>query len=228
MPNLKDQAIKSALNQDWETAIDLNLEILIDNENDIATLNRLGFAYLQNGNFQEATQAYQKVVSIDKFNPIATKALKKLSQNPQKPHSRPKAVNTCFIEEPGKTKTVQLVRLGNANTINHLSVGEPVNLHYKKRRITIETEDKQIVGCLPDDLSFKLGRLLSLGYTYQAFVKSTDPQRICVFIKETSRAEAGQNLPSFSSSASVLTSIPGTKIDNIPVDVTPTGEDEND
>jgi len=225
---LKDQAIKAALHLDWEAAIDLNIEILAENENDIATLNRLGYAYLQNGDLEESKQAYQKVISIDKFNPIATKAIKKIACNPNKINSLKNSyqVNTSFIEEPGKTKTVLLVRPGNNYTINQLSVGEPVILQYKKRRIFVETQDGQNIGCLPDDLGFKLSRLIKLGYEYQSFIKSTDPQRLSIFIKEISRSKKGQNLPSFSASVSVLRSMPQLSIETIPIDVTPTGEEE--
>jgi len=230
MPDITDQAIKAALDQQWEQAIELNQAILAENPEDIATLNRLGFAHRQLGQIKEARLAYQQVIHLDRFNPIAQKSLDKLSSfntNTNTSHNESPRVKTSFIEEPGKTKTVQLVRPTQSDLVLNLNPGTPVILLSMNRHVRIVTQSKKYIGFLPDDLGYKLGKLMRLGYKYQAVVKSAENKSITIFIIETNRSKKGKNLPSFSSSSSVLLSQPKTQtLDEIPIDITPTGEDD--
>ena len=49
MPTLKDNAIKLALDNNWEEAILINQELLTENPKDIDSLKRLAYAYMQSG-----------------------------------------------------------------------------------------------------------------------------------------------------------------------------------
>lgn len=232
MHNLVDQAVKAALNQDWEKAIDLNHHILGDSPQDIQTLNRLGFAYMQSGQIKSATQTYTKVLQIDKYNPIAKRSLDKLTarrSGNQTGSSSPK-VFCSFLEEPGRTKTTFLVRTGDPELILSLNPGTPVSLVCKKRRVFVETSGREYVGSLPDDLSFKLFRFILAGYQYDAFVKSSESKSVCVFIKETVRPIHSKNISSFPVNAGRgLKSIPRPQpLEEIPIDITPTGEGASD
>ncbi len=79
LQKLIDQAIRASLQQDWEQAIELNVYILQRNPQDIATLNRLAKAYVQKNQVEQAKDLYQKVLELDRYNPIATKCIQKLS-----------------------------------------------------------------------------------------------------------------------------------------------------
>lgn len=51
---VSDQAaINAALAQDWKEAIRINTALLKTDKNNISLLNRLGFAYLQSGQFTD-------------------------------------------------------------------------------------------------------------------------------------------------------------------------------
>ena len=228
---LTNQAIKAALNQSWHEAIELNLTILEESPQDIPTLNRLGFAYTQQGEINQAKATYSKVLSVDKYNPIAQKSLEKLSklkQSTKKNGLAPTRVFTSFLEEPGKTKTIQLIRPADATTIANVNAGTPVMLVTKKRRISIETQDGHYLGCLPDDIGFRLSKLYKLGYDYAAFVRSSQNKNVSIFIKEIKRAAQGNNLPSFPHSSQMnMYQLPKlTAVDESPIDITPTGEED--
>lgn len=229
---LKKQAIQSALDHEWENAITLNNQLLEINPKDIATLNRLGFALTQTGSIAKAKSIYQNVLEIDKFNPIAQKCLKKLSNLKD---STVKATNgiikmrASFIEEPGLTRTVSLVRPGDATTLSLISIGLPVILTAKKRRVIVETNAGEYIGCIPDDIGLRLEKLLKLGYKYDSFIKANQDKKVTIFIREISRSNKGNDLPSFPSTGAIVietdVAIHKHQLEESPIDTTPTGED---
>lgn len=78
MHEIQDKAIKAALRGDWETAVEINLEILSTSPQNIQALNRLGRAYTELGQKEAASDAYKQVLKIDKYDSIASKNLKLL------------------------------------------------------------------------------------------------------------------------------------------------------
>lgn len=228
MPKLIDQAIKAAINQDWELAIDLNQHILSQTPSDIPTLNRLAFAFSQQGDLDQAKTTYQKVLQLDPYNPIANKNAQKLSNTNINSVPKPQqVVITSFIEEPGKTKTIQLLKPADTSLLSLLNPGMILHLSPKKKRLIAETTDGKYVGCLPDDIGFRLIKLLTLGYKYQTIIKSVETKSICVFIKETSRGKLNPSIPSFVSNSSPNFSfIPSQVLEEEPIDITPTGEED--
>src|SRR6266567_1694705 len=107
MLTLKNQAIQTALVGDWQRAIDLNQLILQEDPDDIDTLNRLAFAFLSLGNPKDAKALYEKVLVLDMQNPIAIRNLKRLDDVTIKRSNI--TINNLFIEEPGKTKVIDLI-----------------------------------------------------------------------------------------------------------------------
>lgn len=196
------QAIKTALNNSWTEAIQLNELLLKENPEDVETLNRLGFAFRQAGQTDQAIKTYRKVLKFDRFNPIARKNLKLLETMP-KYKSRNSKPNTAdcslemFVEEPGKTKLVNLVNLAPSTILSSLSCGYPVSLMIKRRTILVTTQNKTYLGALPDDLSSRLIKLLSLGCHYNAFIKTVEPKNLSIFIRETFRSAKQANQSSF-------------------------------
>ena len=195
--DLTDKAINAALNHDWSTAISCNTEILTANPQDIAALNRLAKAYSESGNLEQAKITYQKVLEIDKFNTIALKNCQNLPHQPK--NKSDKHTQTClnFVEEPGKTKTVSLTRLGEPNVICSLNVGEVVNLIAKNHTITVETADGEHIGVLPDDYSYKLRPFIEAGNRYLTIIHRANLKQIVVFIREIYRQGNLNNTPTF-------------------------------
>lgn len=204
MLNTTKDAIDAALSKDWQKAISINLNLLKENKDDINTLSRLAHAYIQTGKIAEAVKIYKKILVLDKYNNIAQKNLEKLASLPKTlkkvslPHVSPGQTSPClFIEEPGKTKSVNLVNPAPAGILSQLNAATEVFFHTKKHTIEIRSENKTYLGALPDDFSFKLLRFLKAGYEYKIYVKSSTKNDICVFIQETKRAKRYKSQPSF-------------------------------
>lgn len=203
MTQLKAQAIQTALSGDWSSSITLNLEILKDNPNDIDTLNRLAFAYSSKGDLKEAKNIYQQVLSLDDHNPIALRNLKRINDGGGSKNVNivtPVHVSNLFIEEPGKTKVIDLLNIADKKVISPLRSGEVLNLTPKRMRIFLIDQNKQYIGMLPDDIGRRLIRFIDGGNTYEAYVKSVSNNKVTIFARETKRTSKFKNQPSFISS----------------------------
>jgi tetratricopeptide (TPR) repeat protein len=196
-PNLDDQAIHAALNGDWKSATKLNKQILETNPQSIPALNRLAKAYSQLGKNELAISTYELVLCVDKFNTIAQKNCNLLKQSPCVLDCSTKTITTDFIEEPGKTKTTQLVRLGDKKMLLNLQPGQLVNLVVKNHWITITTQDNNYIGSLADNVSFRLKQFMIGGNCFQAVIRTASVSQVTVFLRETHRAKEFSNSPSF-------------------------------
>lgn len=202
MTPLKTQAIQTALIGDWSSAVNLNEEILKDSPNDIDTLNRLGFAYASLGNTKDARDIYQKVLALDTQNPIALRNLKRLTGNTNKPLNGTATIrmNNVFIEEPGKTKVIDLINVAEQKLISALRSGELLTIQIKRMKIFILDSQKQYIGMLPDDIGKRLIGFIDGGNEYEAYVKTVNSHKVIVFVRETKRSPKFKFLSSFSSS----------------------------
>lgn len=192
-------AIKAALSGNWKEAIALNLNLLRHNSKDVDALNRLGRAYFETGQKTKAEETYKKVLRIDKFNSIAHKCLEllktsRVDRGAKKSSSAPLAV---FLEEPGVTRTVSLVRPGDPKVISRLHPGDSVNLVAREHAVAIVSASNDYLGRLPDDLASRLRPFIKAGNVYNAWIKSIDSTTIKVFIKEISRVSKFRDIPSF-------------------------------
>lgn len=195
MLTLKSQAIQTALVGDWPTAISLNQLILEETPDDIDTLNRLAFAHMSSGNSKDAKALYEKVLMLDMQNPIALRNLKRLGDvNNKRP---PVLINNLFIEEPGKTKVIELINLAEKNVISHLRSGEKLEIRIKRSKIFAYDLQNQFVGMLPDDLCQRLIKFIEAGNEYEAYVRTVDNNKVSIFIREIKRAKKFSNQPSF-------------------------------
>ncbi len=194
MLNLKDQAIKLALENNWEEAILINKGLLEENAHDIDTLKRLAYAYMQFGKFDDAKETYNKIIGLDKTNPIATKNLRKLStlstqKNGATPINHSNHMDNVFIQEAGKTKTADLTNVADKRTLMQLQHGDEILLTIKRSKIFALTSDKTFIGMLPDSLGIRLIAFMKGGNEYQACIKSVDDKNVTLFIKEVKRAK---------------------------------------
>lgn len=199
MHDLSDKAIRSALRGDWETAVELNLEILSSYPQNIAALNRLGRAYSELGQKEAAGDAYTQVLKIDKYDTIATKNLRLL---PHQKNNFPKVnlVEENFIESPGLTKSTLLIKVASRDILLSLVCKQHLELIPRTRLVAVFTQDKTYIGCLPDDLSLKLKSLMKSGYLYSACLKGASDNTATIFIREERRPKRVTASPTFSRS----------------------------
>ncbi len=196
---LKNQAIQTALEGNWEEAISLNKVLLSENPNDIETLNRLALAYMVLGKIDKAKIAYQKVFKLDPLNPIAIKNLKCLKEKISKKSngSTGLQLNNNFLEESGKTKVIELVNIATPRVLQMLRTGQSVILSIKRSKIFILNEENTYIGVLPDDIGKRLIRFIKNGNKYDAYIKCADIHKVIIFIKEIKRASRYKDHPTF-------------------------------
>jgi len=192
-------AVNLALSGNWKEAIKINLEILHENPDDTEALCRLARAYSEIGKITQAREATKKVLEIDPVNPIALKFQQKLksAKNGVNSYSAQTSPES-FLEEPGKTKIVKLLNLGEKNVYSDLDPGEEVKLSSYSHKVSISTKDGKYMGRLPDDIAARLKNLIKEGNKYQVLIKSIEPGNIMVFIRETERGPKVANVASFS------------------------------
>lgn len=188
MPTNAD-AIAAALESDWKKATEINKVLLKENPKNVDTLNRLGFAYLSLGESKKAKKAFDKVLKIDPFNPIAIKNIKKIKSKSINNNGTIAISPKVFLEEPGITKTVSLINLASKSVIISLLCGQPVWFVIKKNKIEVRTQNNVYIGALPDDLSFKIKKLINQGNKYEIYVKSVDDLTVSVLIREIKRGK---------------------------------------
>ncbi|MBI3984583.1 MAG: hypothetical protein HY344_01385 [Candidatus Levybacteria bacterium] len=200
--SIKNQAIQTALQGNWSQAITLNKGLIKENPEDIDALNRLALAYTILGKVREAKSAYQKVVNIDPLNSIALRNLKRLKDKNLKlaPSNGNYHINNKFLEEPGKTKVIELINIAQAKVVEGLRTGQSLTLSIKRFKIFVLEQD-QYVGVLPDDIATRLIKFLKAGAIYEAYLKSASAHKVSVFIKEIKRAKRYKDQPSFLSNS---------------------------
>lgn len=201
MEQLAQKAIRAALQGSWNEADSLNRQILKQNPRDTDALNRLARALAELGKSQQARQIYKRVLRLDTYNTIAQRALERLRKK-RKAGKQTKShpVESSFLEEPGRTKTVALIHLGGEPVISSLDTGEPVTLLPHSHRVSVQTEEGRYIGRFPDDLSRRLIKFIRAGNEYKALVRSVEPNQVKIFLKETKRVPQLANSPSFPSS----------------------------
>lgn len=200
---LAQRAVQAALKGNWEEAQELNQEIIEKSPNDRDAQNRLARAYFELGKLPKAITLYKQVLKNDPYNTIAQKAVSRLEGLKARGHTKNHTAGnetsqaSSFLEEPGKTKTATLINLGSPEALENLNVAEHVKLIPSAHRVSVETEDGNFIGRLPDDLSTRIIKLTRAGNQYDACIKSTNPKAIKVFIRELKRGDKVTDIPSF-------------------------------
>lgn len=231
--SLHHQAIDAALDSKWEDAVRINKDIIKVDPKNIDALNRLAKAYMELGKLTLAKKSYSEVLDIDSYNPIAQKNLKILksfkgSKDSFVTCSQTKLSPSLFLQEPGKTKTVNLLKVAEPQKLSHAFCGMKVEMAIKNRRITIVDTNGNYLGVLPDDVSHNLLRLFKGGNKYDLFIKSVRLNSLSIIIKEIFRSKKFKNQPSFLefSSPSVSTTLFASLEDSEEDMETPEGEQE--
>ena len=196
MISLQNQAINTALTGDWKEAVVLNKNLVKDNPQDVDALSRLAFAFSILGKAKEARLTYQKVLKLDPLNSIALRNIKRIPTSSLNGDNGTYKLSNIFLEEPGKTKIVELLNIAPSEVINNLQTGQMLTLAVKRLKIFVLV-GKQYVGMLPDDIGKRLIKFMEGGNDYETYIKSANGKVIIIFIKETKRVVKFKDQPSF-------------------------------
>ncbi len=204
--DLKAKAISAALANDWKEAVSINESILAKDKTNIDALNRLGYAFWRIGQTEKSRLSFLKVKKLDPYNQIAEKNLNKLESafkqkiSPDDQNNNPYPVSPLdFLEDPGKTKLVQCINIAPNQTLSCIHCGQEVFLKPKNHTIEIRDESNRYLAALPDDISFRLIKLMAGNNTYSCIVKNVCKNTVTVLLREISRGKKFANQPSFTS-----------------------------
>lgn len=218
--NVSQAAIEAALSSNWEAALKLNKKILKTEPQNIDALARLARANMELGKRNLARKFYNEVLKYDPYNPIALKNLKIIKsfksngQNSNR-NGNAKLSPSLFLQEPGKTKVVNLLNVAEPQKLSLIFCGMKVEVVIKNRKITITDAGGKYLGVLPDDISYHLLRLIKGGNKYELFIKSIRVNSLSVLIKEIYRSKKFKNQSSFleNSDANLITTDLYTSLD---------------
>lgn len=202
LKQLEEQAVDAAINYKWDKAIEINNELIrIDPEN-LGAYLRLGYIYLQSRKLNDAKKAYQKALNIQPASQIAKENLERIKILEEKKSKKTKqekiSLNpNLFLEITGKTKTAELVNLGQKDILAQLIIGQQVFLKSKKRKVEIRAKNNEYIGSLPDDLSKRLDLFIKAGTQYDVFIKEASLNRVIIFINEKKKGKKVMKFVSF-------------------------------
>ncbi len=201
--NLSQLAIDAALDNRWEEALKYNKQIIKLDAQNVDALNRQARVYMEMGKSNLARKYYSEAIKIDPYNPIAIKNLKIIKSFKGNAglgithNGISKLSASLFLQEPGKTKIVSLLKVAEPQKLSKAFCGMRVNMIIKNRRITVVDESDNYLGVLPDDVNYHLLRLLKGGNKFDVFIKSIKVNGLAVLIKEIFRSKRFKNQPSF-------------------------------
>lgn len=200
--NIHHQAISAALEARWDDALKLNKKIVKLDPQSVDALARLARAYMEMGRFNLAKKYYNEALKYDPYNPIASKNLKiiksfKSNGQPKNGNGHGKLSSSLFLQEPGKSKIINLLKVAEPQKLSQAYCGMQVGAAVKNRKITIVDEEGTYLGVLPDDICHHLMRLLKGGNKYEFFIKSVRVNSLSLLIRETFRSKRFKNQPSF-------------------------------
>ena len=202
---LNEQAIDAALNSNWDVALKINKQIIKEVPQNVDALNRQARVYLELGKSNLAKKYYSEALKFDPYNPIAIKNLKIIKSfksngvgtSPSTYVGHAKLSASLFLQEPGKTKIVSLLKVAEPQKLSKAFCGMKVEMVIKNRKITIVDMDGNYLGVLPDDTSHLMLRLTKGGNKYDLFIKAIRVNALSVLIKEVLRSKRFKNQPSF-------------------------------
>ena len=200
-----EKAIQLAMQNKWQEAADVNRQILEHFPEDVDTLNRLGKALMELGQFAESRDQYARATKADPSNGIAAKNLARLTKlaedaaaSPTAPvlHSKP-VDPSLFIEESGKTAVSDLVDRASFHQIATLTAGDKLTLKVEGGIVRLIGPGDFVVGQLEPKIAQRVMRLVEAGNRYSAAITSIDEQHVRVIIREEHRDPSMRSRPSF-------------------------------
>lgn len=202
LSNINQKAIEAALSSNWEEALKINKKIIKTEPQNVDALNRQARAYMELGKINLAKKYYCQALKFDPYNPIAIKNLKIIKSfkaNGQSiiSNGHGKLSPSLFLQEPGKTKIINLLKVAEPQKLSVIFCGMEVKMVIKNRKINVVDMEGNYLGVLPDDICHHMLRLIKGGNKYQLFIKSIKVNGLSVLIKEVFRSKHFKKQPSF-------------------------------
>jgi len=203
--NLGKDAVKLALNGQWERAAEINRAILELCPNDCEAANRLAKALMELADYPAARMVLDDLRIKHPNNNIARKNLDRLQKLESAGAARPVASDHVagsppqFIEEGGKSCTTTLRRASRVSGPVDIAAGDAVALVVRGDSVAVHSADNRQLGTVEPRLARRLRKLLAGGNQYSAAVVSIDDGAMSIVIRETQQHPSLRNVISFPS-----------------------------
>jgi len=208
---LSKEAIDLALQGRWEEAEAVNKDIIEKFPTDVEAYNRLGRAFTELGDFDQAKQAYFKALNLDPENAIAKKnvarltslseSMATLSSNPHEASTRRsqarRVVLDLFITEMGKAGVVNLHNVASSDVLAKMGFGDQVQLEERGQHLVVESEGGEYLGKVEPKQGLRLIQLMRGGNRYDAAILNVEENKVQVIIKEVYQHPSQVGHPSF-------------------------------
>ncbi|MGH2351882.1 MAG: tetratricopeptide repeat protein [Chloroflexota bacterium] len=205
---LAEQAVKLAMQNQWQEAVDINRQIIEFAPEEGEAWNRLGKALSELGRYAEARDAYTETLKRDSGNIIAQKQLRRLSllieENQGSEEARHKLDPRLLIEETGKTGIFELQSPASPGVLARMAAGDQVYLKVEGNTVRVEDHRGQGLGQLPSKAGPRLIELMNGGNRYVAGVTGVTDHNIRVLVRETYQAPELHGRVSFPSKGGPL------------------------
>lgn len=182
------EAIDLAMQANWKEAVDVNKEILESFPENVDSLNRLGRAYMELGQYKQSKEAYSLAVKLDPYNAIANRNLRRL--NDLKDSGKieietDKVEPQHFIEEIGKAGVVTLNDLAQKEKRASTVAGDKAVLKIDGSALVVENGRGEYLGRVEPKHAPRLARLMLGGNQYSALVVKSTAEGMTVMVRET-------------------------------------------
>jgi tetratricopeptide (TPR) repeat protein len=199
---LVERAIDHAAANEWEDAINDNLRVL-ELGQDADTLNRLGKAYLELGQYEKALEYYRDTLQLNRSNVVAQKNVARLEQlqgldgggirSKQRQHADPQ----IFIVETGKTALTTLTNIAATDVVMRLTTGEQLEIDHDGKDVWLKDGEDRRIGQLEPQLATRLIKMLEGGNRYSVVVANLEAGLIKVLIREVYQSPEQRTAVSF-------------------------------
>ena len=199
------EAIQLAMQCRWPEAALVNEQLLELAPQDVEASNRLGRAYLEMGEHEQARLAFERTLSIAPDNAIAHKNLDRLAHaesagGAAAAVAAPMLSPAHFICDGGTTARMVLREAGNVHPAS-CAVGSAVQLHPSGGVLTVEDRSGAYLGVIPPHIGSRLNRLMAGGNRYEAAIVTASDEGVTILVRETYRHPSQRNVISFPESA---------------------------
>jgi len=184
-------AIELAMAGRWREAITANQAIIELFPSDVEALNRVGRAHMELGEYLLAQAAYKKSKTLDPYNSIADRNLRRLEVLVVSGSKTPVVTNghrvepQVFIEESGKAGVVNLSSLAPREVLAHAVAGDKLNLLPAGASLRVETTAGEYVGSVDPRHAQRILKLMRGGNKYSGTVLSSSEDKLSIMIRET-------------------------------------------
>lgn len=185
-----EQAVKQAQEGLWDEAVQTNKNILNIFSTEPDAYNRLGKAYSELGQYQNAHDAYSQTLKYSPKNGIAKKNIERLSllieqEGPISARAKERIDPRIFVAEKGKTAVTELVNVASNAILTKLSVGDLVQLSINGRTLQVRNSADEVIGQVEPRLANRIIEFTEGGNRYIAGIQAIDNNHVRIIIQET-------------------------------------------